>query len=65
MDILNSKMFPNLLDKKDLHFLEHSGVCESVAKQLRKNRVGASVNNTPIITPEEEALLQYNRHFCS
>ena len=47
-----SKIFFNFLDK-DLRFSELSGVCGSVAKQLRKDGVGASVKNAPIITPED------------
>ena len=48
-----SKTFPNFLDKKDQRFSELSGVCGSVAKQLRKDEVGASIKHAPIITPEE------------
>ena len=36
---------------------ELSGICGSVAKQLHKDGVGASVKHAPIITPEEEDLL--------
>ena len=48
-----SKTFPNFLDKKDPRFSELSGVCGSVAKQLCKDGVGASIKHAPIITPEE------------
>ena len=34
-----------------------SGVCESVARQLRKDGVGASIKYAAIVTPEEENLL--------
>ena len=49
----------NFLDKKDPCFLELSGVCRSVAKQLRKDGVSASIKHAPIITPEEEDLDLY------
>lgn len=42
----------NFLDK-DARFSKLSGVCGSVAKQLRKDGVGASLKQASIITPEE------------
>ena len=53
-----SKTCPNFLDKKDPRFSELSGVCGSVAKQLRKDGIGASVKHASIITPEEDILLE-------
>ena len=52
-----SKIFPNFLNKKDPHFSDLSGVCGFVAKQLRKDGVGASVKHAPIVTSEEVDLL--------
>ena len=48
-----SKSFPNFLGKKDPRFSELSGVCGSVAKQLHKDGVGASVKHAPIVTPKD------------
>ena len=48
--------FSNFVNKKDPHLSELSGVCGSVAKQLCKDGVGASIKHAPIITPEEDVL---------
>lgn len=45
------------MDKNDPHFDELSGTCDSVAQQLCKDGVDASVKHAAIVTPEEETLL--------
>ena len=44
---------PNFLDKKDGCFSELTRTCESVARELRKQGVGAQVKHAQFITPEE------------
>ena len=53
----NSVDFPNFLDKTDLRFRELRAACDNVARQLRKDGVGAEVKHTEVITTEEEAKL--------
>ena len=45
---------PNFMDKKDGRFYELSGTCESVARKLRVQGVGANVKHAQVVTPEEE-----------
>ena len=52
-----SKFCSIFMDKNDPHFDELSSTCDSVAQQLRKDGVGASVKHAAIVTPEEETLL--------
>ena len=49
-----TKDCPNFLDKKDSRFSELSGTCESMARQLREQGVGANIKHAQVITPEEE-----------
>ena len=52
-----SKFCSNFMDKNDPHFDELSGTRDSIAQQLCKDSVGASVKHAAIVTPEEETLL--------
>ena len=49
--------FPNFLDKSDLRFCELRAACDNVARQLRKDGVGAEVKHAEVFTSEEEAKL--------
>ena len=46
--------FPNFLDKSDKRFKELRAACENVARQLRKDGVGAEVEHAPVFTREED-----------
>ena len=52
-----TKFCSNFMDKNDPHFDELSGTRDSIAQQLCKDSVGASVKHAAIVTPEEETLL--------
>ena len=49
--------FPNFLDKSDPRFQELRAACDNVARQLRKEGVGAEVKHAEVFTEKEELKL--------